>query len=137
MSGGYRLAAKTYVLKFEDHPGLEVSARSVPVGELLKILELADAMTSDPTKAQVTELFTWFAKRLIGWNLEDEDGTPVPATAAGLLGLDFDFAMALVMAWTGAVSSVKLPLVQAPADGMPPGPVPMTPRPPPSSATGT
>jgi hypothetical protein len=104
---GYRRQPKTYVLKFEDYPGLEIAARSVSIEELLIILELADTMTASPGKKQVEELFGWFAKRLIGWNLEDEDGKPVPATLKGLLGEDFDFGMAVVMAWVQAISPGK------------------------------
>jgi hypothetical protein len=104
---GYRRQPKTYVLKFEDYPGLEVSCRSVSIEELLKVLKLADEMTSTPGESQVKELFGWFASRLVGWNLEDEDGKPVPATLAGLLGEDFDFGMALVMAWVEAISPGK------------------------------
>ena len=104
---GYRRQPKTYVLKFEEYPGLEVAARSVSVEELLNVLKLADKMTSAPGEKDVKELFEWFADRLIGWNLEDEDGKPVPGTVAGLLAQDFEFAMAVVMAWVKAVTPGK------------------------------
>jgi hypothetical protein len=104
---GYRRQPKTYVLKFEDYEGLEVVCRSVSVKELLIVLELADAMTTAPDKKQMEELFGWFVKRLIGWNLEDEDGKPVPATLQGLLAQDFEFALAMVNAWVGAISPGK------------------------------
>lgn len=109
---GYRRPSKVYKLRFEDEPELEVMARSVPVGELLDIMELADQMTGAPSKADIEALFTMFAERLISWNLEDEDtGEPVPADAAGVLSQDFDFALKLILAWVQAVSSVAAPLV--------------------------
>lgn len=140
---GYRLQPKVYSLKFEDHPGLEVTARSVSVEELITILKLADAMTGTPDEKQIQQLFGWFMKRVVGWNLEGEDGKPVPATVKGLLGQDFDFALMLIMAWVQAISSVRRPLVEAPAgtgNGTAPGnpleaSIPMSPMP--ASASGT
>jgi hypothetical protein len=108
---GYRRPSKTYRLTFEDEPELEVLARSVPIGELLNVMELADKMTGAPKKDDVESLFTMFAGRMISWNLEEENGTPVPANAAGVLGQDFDFALKLILAWVQAVSSVAAPLV--------------------------
>ncbi len=127
---GYRRQPKTYVLRFEAYEGLEVAARSVSVEELLTVLELADKMTGSPNKEQVTDLFGWFAKQLIGWNLEDEDGKPVPATLKGLLAQDFDFALALVNAWVSAISPGKSPpssggMPTAPKGGPPTGPDPL------------
>ena len=125
---GYRRVPKTYVLKFEDYPGLEVAARSVSVEELLAVLKLADTLTTSPDEKQMTELFGWFVRRLIGWNLEDEDGKPVPATLKGLLAQDFEFALAMVNAWVEAISPGKsppsaggVPAPTGPPGGMPPG----------------
>lgn len=119
MSGGYRLQRKTYSLKFEEYPGLEVTARSVSVGELLQVLQLADQVTGSPDGGAVTRLFGWFSNRVVDWNLEDEDGEPVPPTVDGLLGVEFDMALRLVMAWVQAVSAVRLPTVTAPTAGPP------------------
>lgn len=136
---GYRRPARVFRLRFEDEPELEVMARSVPVGELLDIMKLADKMTGAPDEKSVKELFGWFAKRVIGWNLENEDGTPVPATLEGVLGQDFDFALKLVMAWVQAVSSVQVPLATTSAGSTASpdpveGTIPMTPM---ASPAGT
>lgn len=108
---GYRRPSKQYRLTFEDEPELEVLAKSVPIGDLLDIMAVADRMTTAPAKEDVEKLFGWFGDRLISWNLETEDGEPVPATKGGLLAQDFDFALRLVLAWVQAVSSVAAPLV--------------------------
>src|SRR5215469_5127763 len=112
---GYKVQRKTYELTFVDYPGLEVRATSVSVGDLLEITGLADSMQAAPDPAQVRKLFEWFASCVTSWNLEDEAGKPLPPGADTLLGLDFDFALKLVMSWIQAVSSVRLPpLAQAP-----------------------
>lgn len=103
---GYRRQPTIYRLLFEEYEGLEVMARSVSIDEYLKITRLADEMTTRPGEEQVKEMFAWFAKRLVSWNLEDEDGTPVPATLHGLLGEELPFATAIVMAWVNKVVRV-------------------------------
>jgi hypothetical protein len=120
---GYRRIPKTYVLKFEEHPGLEVVTRSVSVEELLKVQRVAVAFGEDSSEANLKELFGWFIKRLTGWNLEDENGRPIPPTLASLLAEDFDFALKLVMAWVEAVTPGK---AGTPAETVPESSIPMS-----------
>jgi hypothetical protein len=106
---GYRRPVKAYRLKFEqeDMAGLEVTARSLPLGEFLKVTELASLDKDDPAAAKSAgELFRLFASSLLEWNLEDGFGDPVPATYAGVLAQDLDFMMAIILAWVGAMSDV-------------------------------
>jgi hypothetical protein len=114
---GYRRNRKVYRLTFEDHEGLEVMVRSVSVGKLMGVLQLADAMTAKPSQDQIDELFGWFAARIISWNYEDEAGEPLPPTLETLLDDDFDFVLRMVMAWVRAVSRVDFPLAPASANG--------------------
>ena len=147
---GYRRQPKVYNLKWEDEPGLEVLARSPSVGELLKITRLADELSapSDEKDKQLTEFFGWFARHLIGWNLEegdgeDAEGKPVPPDLHGVLSLDMELAMKIAMTWVQAISGT-LPPLAAPSsetDGTNPleGSIPMSPPSPVSSesASGT
>jgi hypothetical protein len=114
---GYRRQPTIYHLTFEDYPGLEVFAKSVSVEEYLAVAKLADAMTSKPGEEQVKELFGWFAKRLVKWNLEEEDGKPVPATLKGLLGEELLFGYRIVMSWVNQVVGVSAPLRSASGGG--------------------
>jgi hypothetical protein len=117
---GYQRKPTIYRLLFpDDFPELEVFARSVSIEEYLKIAKLADQMTSKPGEEQVRELFTWFARRLVRWNLEDEDGKPVPATLKGLMGEELPFVFKIVMAWVNKVVGVSAPLRTASGDGVP------------------
>lgn len=125
---GYRLEPKVYNLKFEDHPGFELTVRSVKVGELLTIMKLAASLGEKTADEQVRDLFGRFARQITGWNLEDEHGKKIPATLDGLLSLDdFGFVMSLVTAWVEAITGTKSPT--APAGGTPglEASIPMTP----------
>lgn len=120
---------KVYVLRFEqaELQGLEVRARSVPLGTFLELIELAsvlDASTAElsPTDAKaITGLFSGFAQALVSWNLqEQEDGAEpedVPATYEGLLSQDTDFVLHVVRAWMDAIAGVSGPLEQPSSDG--------------------
>jgi hypothetical protein len=131
---GYRRQRTTYRLKFEDPAmeGLEVVARSASVQTLLTITSLADAATENPETKVVHEVLALFGDSLVSWNLEDGDGTPVPADVMGLAGQDMDFVLAVIMAWVQAVSQVRAPLPAASGIGPQPAPeasLPMEPLP--------
>ena len=108
--GGYRRSRRVYELEFKEYPGLTVMAESVSVGKLLRVMRLADEISSSPTEDQVRELFGTFADRVRSWTLLDEDGEPIPPGLDSLLDEDFDFALTLVLAWVQAISSVSTPL---------------------------
>ena len=114
---GYRRSPKVYQLSYEQFPGLEITARSVPVGELLDILKLADSMAAEPSQQKIAKLFKWFADKIIAWNYEDEDGKPLEPTLKTLQGEEFDFIIALITGWVKAISSAAVPLAQA-SNGM-------------------
>jgi hypothetical protein len=133
---GYVRQRKIYKLVFEDPDmaGLEVRARSVPLGTLMRLIELAGLidrgtanLNPDEAKA-IRELFTGFADALVSWNLEepvidDETGEetgevcPVPATVDGLYSQDMDFALHIIEAWMDAVAGVAGPLGRRSSDG--------------------
>ncbi len=100
--------------------GLVVRAQSVPLGVFLELIELKEVDTKNITAedaAKVDRLFTGFADALVSWNLENEDGSPVPATADGLKSQDIDFVMQIVSAWIAALSQVPDFLVNKSSDG--------------------
>ena len=114
---GYRCQPTVYKLIFQEYEGLEVMARLVSVEELLKITGLALQMTTKPDDKQVAELFGWFGKRLVSWNLEDEDGKPVPATLNGLLAQEMGFVLKIIQAWVRAITGVLPPLQNGSSGG--------------------
>lgn len=91
---GFKHHAKTYVLTFDDPEleGLEVKARSLSFAEV------------DDDDTPVIELF---ARALISWNLEDEDGKPLVTTLETLQNYpDVDFVTTLAKTWIEAVTGV-------------------------------
>lgn len=111
---GFKAPRKLYRLKFAPdtgYDGLEVVMTSIPIG---RILELQD-LTADPeaiAKDATTfgKLIGMLAGALLSWNLEDDADQPVPAGREGLLAQDTDLVMALVVAWSSAMSEVPGPL---------------------------
>jgi hypothetical protein len=140
---GYK--RKTLKLVFEDEPGLEVYARSVSVRKFVSVMQLADQLVSKPDEASIEEMVTWFADRVISWNLVDDDDQPVPFDPDTLMDEDFDLVFKILMGWVSAISgALKLPPLEltpdTPATG--PGPaeeeasIPMSPATP-GSESGT
>lgn len=111
---GFKVKRKVFRLVFKDTDleGLEVMARSLTTGQLI---ELQEAQKGG-MHAAVT---TMFAAALVSWNLEDEDGSPVPATLEGVRSMEIDFNNAVIGAWTDAVVGVKAPLSPTSSDGQP------------------
>lgn len=107
---GYRPKRKLYVLDFTgtEHEGLEVSMRSLTVGEELQLEDLRGR--------QVFEMMTGLLKT---WNVEDDEGNPVPATFEGVCTQDSTFIMAILNALQTAASGVPDPLPQSSPNGEP------------------
>ncbi len=101
---GYRKKNKNVVLKFaEDHDlyGLEVRLRGMNIGEYLAFTgyDGGDGET-------VAGLIARFGEHLLSWNLEEEDGTPVPATPDAVQQQEHELILALANAWTDALAGV-------------------------------
>ena len=107
---GFRKQRTIYRLRFEDPSldGLEVTARSLPLKDFLAINRMTVSATDDAAKQteQSELMLKKFAEALIGWNLEDEDGKPVPATHNGLLSQESQFVIEIIRAWMEAVAGV-------------------------------
>lgn len=111
---GYKRNPKVYAIAFgedTDYPGLEVQVRTLSLGQLIDVRSRAD---EDGTKAMVD----LFAERLVSWNLEDEDGRPVPATLDGIRGEDDDLILAVIRHWQDAMRGVPAPLESGSGSGV-------------------
>lgn len=120
---GYRLARTTYKLTFPEYDGLEVMARSLSTGDLMKIMELSGALAPGSTQAPVERaktvesLLRRFAKALVTWNLEDEDGEPIGTTYEDIADQELPFVLRIIEAWTEAVAGVPDDLGKASNSG--------------------
>lgn len=103
---GFKRKRKTYKLDFAgtEYDGLEVRVSGLTTGEYLELVSL-----SGPTEEgdrEVEGMIRMFQRHLISWNLEDEDGTPVPTTYEAVADNDFTMNSTIVNAWTLALVSV-------------------------------
>lgn len=118
---GFKRQSKVYRLTFAgEYAGLSVSARSLPLGKFMKMGKLVDVDVANPTGDDfetLEELFSLFLEALVSWNLEEEDGTPVPVTREALYEQDLAFVLMLVVVYMDAVSGVPAPLDGTSPDG--------------------
>jgi hypothetical protein len=101
-----------YKLDFEDTPyeGLEVRARSLPIGklrEIVKFAQLKDKQDITLITDMLDEMLEKFGAALVDWNAEDENDQPLPANVEGLKQLDTNLAMTIILAWIEAVAGVS------------------------------
>jgi hypothetical protein len=122
---GYRKPAKHYRLIFDDdeYRGLEVVVRSASIGAYLDFTEMgrdigeAGNLRNEQVKGRVEQLLDGFATALVEWNLQEDDGTPVPATLAGVRAQEYVFMLPVINTWLDAVGRPSPPL----GGGSPPG----------------
>lgn len=123
MSGFQR---KTYRLVFPEGTewaGLEVRLRGLSVDGLTKLATLADLkdVDSDDFSPEMIEKLepVWqvLAYGLISWNLEDENGEPVPVDS--FRGEDMGMLLAILNEWSETVGGVTAALKARSSGGKP------------------
>lgn len=123
---GYKPNRKLYRLEFEDYPGLEITATSTSLGKLMHLASMELRLGSGIPESERTELFEFFASKIVTWNVEHpeldttrEDGTclqcglaegaPLPTTLEGILCLDLTFTMSIIIGWMTTLTKASLP----------------------------
>jgi hypothetical protein len=128
---GFVRKKKTFKLHFEgdEWDGLEVRVKSVPVGRYLELASMVDTLQAVQGKSSlsaedldtVSVAFRAIAEVILEWNLEEEtaDGgvAAVPATYDGLMSQDLDLVMAVMAAWSDAMTGASGPLPQPSPSG--------------------
>lgn len=93
---GYRKIPTIHVLdEVEGEEGLVVKIKSLKFGKVRRLM----ALTDEDSDGSLDEVFNELLDNLVSWNLETEDGTPVPLTKEGLEDQETDFIMAVIDAW--------------------------------------
>lgn len=115
---GYRPKRKIYDLDFSDHPdpdmhGLRVKLRAVDTGQALGL----DAAMEEGGDGGIMATLKILAAQLIEWNVEDDQGQPVPVGLDAVLAQELDFNMTIVNAWREAIAGVSAPLDSDSPDG--------------------
>lgn len=106
---GYKRRIRTMVLKFADpeFDGFEVTVKSLPVRDYLRLASLAEEAEGDGTGATaVKAMLDLLAKAVVRWNLEDEDGKPIRPSRKALDDLELDFVMSVIASWMEAMGGV-------------------------------
>jgi hypothetical protein len=122
---GYQRKRKVYKLIFADEEmnGLEVRCTSVSIETMLSLTALSGLAAKSLSEYSIEDLgsvnlvFEVFAEALVSWNLEDEDGNPVPATLEGVKAQDIDFLNVIITAWMERVAGISGPLAPASTAG--------------------
>ena len=109
---GYRPKRRVYALDFTgtEYEGLQASVRGMTVAEELEL----DGVDMDADLIVKT-----LVKRLVSWNVEDDQGQPVPTTYEGVCTQDVAMILAMLDAVRKANSGVSDPLPQSSPSGEP------------------
>ncbi len=112
--------------------GWDIDTRVPDVRTWMRVADLTNdrrlSFDNPACADDVDELVGIVAGHLADWNLEDEQGAPVPLSAEAIHpGLDKDAVKALIEAWIDTLVGVPAPLPQPSADGSPADEIPMTP----------
>lgn len=118
MGEPFRLPPKPATIAFADgseYDGLELEVDLRCSIDML--FRIADVSTLEPGTV-LALLDEWARDKLLGWNLTDAGGAPVPATPEGLRAhLDAGSAGVLLGKYANAVSGVNAPLAQRSRSG--------------------
>jgi hypothetical protein len=131
---GFVVQRRRFKLVFADGSALDgatVRMRSVDLGVYMECMRLAqvgmamkdaddlsvaELMTALP---EVARLFEVVADSLVDWDLQEEDGTPIPCTFKGLCSLEPPMVYVLVESWMEAIGGVSAPLPNGSRSGGP------------------
>lgn len=119
----YTRKARTFNVVFEEpHPlaGLSLVTKALNVKEFaafgLKLAAVTEIQQAGSDAEQlkqlahlldsVDEVRCMFAEALISWDMEEEDGTPTPATLPGVQSLSDDEFYGIVGEWLTAIGGV-------------------------------
>ena len=87
-----------------EYEGMVVEAR-LDV-DMRTFFELQTLATDNTTPGNMEAAFAMFATQILeSWNIQDEDGTTVPADADGFMSLPPSLGTAILGAWSEAVTS--------------------------------
>lgn len=118
---GFRPEPKLYKLTFTDPAfhGFQVTMRSIPIGRSLEIQQ-TQANRTGLSSVEVTCLLAEIlVEHMVDWNLEDEDGNPLPISRDTMLTQDADLIWTTNKAWIEAISGVPAPLDESSTSGEP------------------
>ncbi len=136
---GYKPEKQLYRISFEDRPGLEVVAKSVPLSKM-NYLSTLQVDHREQNEDKRMEVFSNLAKYLVSWNIEhpepDEvdpvtgycvvcglaEDCPMPISVLSLKCLDVELVSAILTGWMFAVARASIPKEMRSSNGGTSGP---------------
>ncbi|MFF0138552.1 hypothetical protein ACFYRN_19180 [Streptomyces sp. NPDC005227] len=123
---GYRKTTRLLTVSLAGHEvyGADgeapvAKARGRNLEQYLQLMGWTPADEGDERTGIVRQLEE-FSASLVSWNLEEEDGTPIPCTPRALFAVDNDLALALATQWLDVIGGkVDGPLPQSSPAGEP------------------
>lgn len=114
----------TYRLVFEDPTldGLEVRTRGASIEHIAtwqSVIGQGIALVQPEGAEYRGKVCDLLADRIIDWNLEDEQGQPVPVTSAAIAEQDWTLLLKIGRAWLAAAAGVSRPLEPDSPSGQP------------------
>jgi len=110
---GFRLPERTARITFAgtDYDGAEIQVRlNVSFAQFIELRESAQGEDQE----RMARLFG--DNVLMAWNLEYQDGEPIPADGDGMLTIPLDLTNLVVQHWVEEVAGVSAPLAGTSAD---------------------
>lgn len=115
---GFRIQRRTCVLefdpeKFPEYEGAEVHCRlDIDTEAFLELERLQSAITDDAANGEkVRAMLGFFADNIVeSWNLEDENGDPLPITLDTLMAMPPKLTLNLIPLWKAAAVGIDAPL---------------------------
>ena len=103
---GFLLERRDMVITFgeaHEYHGAEIKGR---LDADVKTFLTLQAINDNSGSAELESAFTMFGDQIIQeWNIENEDGTTVPATGEGFLSLPPAFCLAVITEWANVAGS--------------------------------
>lgn len=115
---GFRRGLCRLVFADPEYEGLLVVCKRPSIGMIIALGDARERAIGGSIASMLDPILEDFSSMIVEWNLEDHDGTPVPATASGLRDQDPALVLAIVTALI-EVSTVAAPLERRSRDGDP------------------
>ena len=116
---GYRLKKRRLKLEFEGgfYEGVEIGCNLSASAGLVK--EVQDAAIGE----DIDILYALARDQVIlDWNLEDEEGNPIPLNDEGFRQVDHNLVMTIINSWLQNIGKIDHPLESASSNGHTPAP---------------
>ena len=109
----FKLPTRTLRLVFdEDYGDADVVVKlDVPIGLFIEIQDMVE-------EGRQLDMFRAFGEKvLVSWNLDDEEGKPLPANAEGMHAITPQFGAMLIQQWAEVVANPPAPLAETSDNG--------------------